>query len=90
MKSFIQSINQYGFLLINYRCTKRMFTENFGLKINVAFAGTLPKFSTDSIRYLVSNVANIIFSSCRANFCPIQLRGPAENGTNANGFIRPE
>ncbi|KAH9419867.1 hypothetical protein DERP_001699 [Dermatophagoides pteronyssinus] len=74
----------------NVRCIKRMLTDDFGLNINAAFTGIFPKLSPDSTRYFDNKVANIIFSSCKANFCPIQLRDPAENGTNANGFIWPQ
>nr|XP_027198262.1 uncharacterized protein LOC113792560 [Dermatophagoides pteronyssinus] len=86
-------------IYINFDCFKlfelslrinRILTDDFGLKINAAFMATSPTLSPDSIRYLDNKVANIIFSSCKANFCPIQFRGPAENGTNANGFIRPQ
>ncbi|OTF76568.1 hypothetical protein BLA29_001810 [Euroglyphus maynei] len=69
------------FVILSSLRIKRKLTDDFGRKINAAFMATSPTLSPDSTRYLDSKVASIIFSSCKANFCPIQLRGPAENGT---------
>ena len=32
------------------------------------------------------NIANMIFASSKAKFCPIQLRGPAAKGRYVNGW----
>ncbi|KAH9419868.1 hypothetical protein DERP_001700 [Dermatophagoides pteronyssinus] len=96
LKKYIKFFdNQYYSNLNNQLTTasrgmKRILTDDFGRKINAGFTATSPTLSPDSTRYLDNKVANTVFSSCKANFCPIQFRGPAENGTNANGFIWPQ
>ena len=43
--------------------------DDFGAKTIEGSMATLTTFSPDSIRYLDNKVANMTFSSCKANFC---------------------